>query len=303
MSRPEKTLLIVNPSAGYNTGKKSFPSVLKALKESFDSIDYTLTHEPREAIELARNATDEGYELIIAMGGDGTAFEVVNGMLSSKKRKRPHLAFIPSGSGNSFLRDYGIESQEEAIERIVNGTPGKYDIIKYSFMGKDGEEESYFINIMGTGFVSRVAKMRLRYFRFFRSFGYTIGVLLQIIPLKKDNVTLVADGEKYELKNNFISLCNSKYTGGTMMMAPKADLRDGKMDIVMLNDAGRLELLRAFPEIFKGTHINNEKVMYLQAKKVSIDSPKPLSLLVDGEVIGTTPLKAEVLKHYLSILI
>jgi diacylglycerol kinase family enzyme len=111
------------------------------------------------------------------------------------------------------------------------------------------------------------------------------------------------DGKPYEANNNFISICNSKYTGGEMMMAPRAQVDDGKLDVVMLNDAGRLKLLNSFPKIFKGTHIDVKEITYLTGKTLEIKSPAGLSILADGEILGKTPLKARVLPKKLSVLI
>lgn len=303
--RKENVLFIVNPAAGYNTGRKTYKAVYESLKKHFKNLNCVLSRSPGEIEEIAGENANKGYDLFISLGGDGTAFEVLNGIMNSNTKKRPQLSFIPSGSGNSFLRDFNVTTQEEAINRIVNGKIKKIDIIKCKYTNKDGDGKNilYYLNIMGTGFVTRVASMRLKYFRHFREFGYTIGVLLQLIPLKRDDVVLNADGNEYNLKNNFISVCNSKYTGGKMMMAPKAELDDGKMDVIMLNDAGRVKMLKSFPKIFDGSHLDIDNVKMIQAKRIKISSGEPLELLVDGEVKGNTPLEAEVLPRYLEILI
>lgn len=300
--KKEKTLLIVNPAAGYNTGKKIYAGIYDQLKSIFSDIDLGISEKPGDSVILAKEAAAHGYDLIIALGGDGTSFEVLNGIMQSPGKK-PALSFIPSGSGNSFLRDFNVTNPEQAIQRIANGKKHKIDMIKYSYSTDKGIETSYFINILGVGFVARVAVMRLKYFRLFRSFGYTLGVLAQLIPLKRDRIQLTADGKKYEFENNFISISNSRFTGGKMMMAPSASVEDGKMDIVMLNNAGRIKMLKSFPKIFEGTHINIDNVKVLQARKAEITGEKKMPILVDGEVIGFTPLSAEVLPGALEVLI
>lgn len=299
--RKERAILIVNPAAGYNTGKKIYPDIYDSLRKIFSKIDIGLSLKPGNAVEIAKDAADKGYDLLISLGGDGTSYEVLNGMMKSKKK--PMLSFIPSGSGNSFLRDFDISTPEEAVQRIAEGKVHSLDMIKYQFAMNGGSETAYFINILGVGFVARVAAMRLKYFRLFRSTGYSIGVLMQLVPLKRDKIKLIADGKEYDLDNNFISISNSRFTGGKMMMAPSAKLDDGKMDIIMLNDAGRMELLKSFPKIFDGTHIDIDKVSAIQAKKAEIVVKEPMPILVDGEVIGSAPLKAEVLKGALEVII
>jgi diacylglycerol kinase (ATP) len=302
MMREEKTMLIVNPAAGYNTGRKIYPGIYNSLKETFKNIDLRLSEKPGSSIEIAQNAAQNGYDLLIALGGDGTSYEVLNGIMKYPGKK-PMLSFIPSGSGNSFLRDFDISSPEQAVKRIADGKKHSIDVIKYEYSSEAGRKTSYFLNILGVGFVARVAALRLKYFRLFRSFGYTIGVLAELVPLKRDKVKLVADGKEYALENNFISISNSRFTGGKMMMAPSAILDDGKMDIVMLNDAGRMKMLKSFPKIFDGTHISLENVKVLQAKKAEIKSVDGMPILVDGEVIGFTPLSAEVLPGVLEVLL
>jgi diacylglycerol kinase (ATP) len=301
MMRKERAILIVNPAAGYNMGKKIYPDIYDSLKKIFAKIDLGLSNKPGNSVEIAKNAAEKGYDLLIALGGDGTSYEVLNGIMKSKKR--PMLSFIPSGSGNSFLRDFDISTPEQAVQRIAEGKKHSIDMIKYEYAMNGSKETSYFLNILGVGFVARVAAMRLKYFRLFRSLGYSIGVLMQLVPLKRDKLKLVADGVEYNLENNFISISNSRFTGGKMMMAPSARLDDGKMDIVMLNNAGRMELLKSFPKIFDGTHIEIDKVTVIQAKKAEIRGTEPMPILVDGEVIGCAPLKAEVLKRALEVII
>jgi len=301
--RKEKALLIVNPAAGYNTGERIYKRVYGDLKGAFDRLDLKVSESPGKAVEIATEASDDGYELLIALGGDGTAFEVLNGIMKSEIKKKPAMSFIPSGSGNSFLKDFNINTHQEAVERIINGKRKKIDIIKYDFHNGGSKETAYFMNIMGIGFIARVAVMRLKYFRLFKSFGYTLGVLFQTIVLKPDRLKVLIDGKKEEITCNFVSISNSKYTGGNMMMAPGALLNDGKMDIIILKDAGRMKLLRSFPKIFKGTHVKMSEVADLQAKKIDIESDNPMNILVDGEVIGSTPLTAKVLPKALEVII
>lgn len=300
--RDEKTMLIVNPAAGYNTGKKIYPGIYKSLKTIFKNVDLRLSEKPGSSVDIAAEAAKKGYDLLIGLGGDGTSYEVLNGIMKSNGKK-PILSFIPSGSGNSFLRDFDIENPEQAVEHIRNGKKRSIDVIKYDYTTNSGTKTSYFLNILGVGFVARVAALRLKYFRLFRSFGYTIGVLAELVPLKRDKIKLRADGKEYDLENNFISISNSRFTGGKMMMAPSASLDDGKMDIVMLNDAGRIKMLKSFPKIFDGTHINIENVKTLQAEKAEILGVDGMPILVDGEVIGYTPLSAEVMPGALEVLL
>ena len=286
-----KIALIVNPHAGGKKSKKLLPVIEKKL--SFHNIEYhtyiSLYH--KHCIKITAELKIDQYDAIIAMGGDGTNFHVLNGLLLAfEPDKIPPLGIIPVGSGNSFAMDLNLLNFEDGIKSIVKNSPKWVDVCSFTQVKK----KFYFVNLTGLGFVTDVAKTAQR-FKFFKDFSYIIGVFYRTINLSFHYMELEIDGEIISGKNCFIEFCNSRYTGGNMLMAPEARIDDGFMDIIVAGKMSRTSLLATLPKIFKGTHIHHPAVRSFKAKKAKIKTLPVKTLLPDGEIFGTTP--ATILAH------
>ncbi|MBC8439641.1 MAG: diacylglycerol kinase family lipid kinase [Deltaproteobacteria bacterium] len=280
-----KIALIVNPQAG---GKKSEPLLpLIEKKLSFHSVNHdtyiSLYHEHSQ--KIASELKIDQYDAIIAMGGDGTNFHVLNGLLSAfKPEKIPPLGIIPVGSGNSFAMDLNLLNFEDGIRSIVQNTPRWIDVCSFT----QDRKKIYFVNLTGLGFVTDVAKTAQK-FKFFKDFSYIIGVFYRTFKLNFHYMELEIDGKMISGENCFVEFCNSRFTGGNMMMAPDAKIDDGFMDIIIAGKISRTSLLATLPKIFKGTHIKHPAVRSFKAKKATIKTWPNKILLPDGEIFGTTP--------------
>lgn len=280
-----KVALIANPMAGGKKARKVLPRVEKALSKN--SIDYhiytSLYHE--HILKIIPQLKLNEYDAIIALGGDGTNFQVLNGLLYFFSPEIiPPLGIIPVGSGNSFARDLNIHDVEDGIRSIVKNRPRWIDVCSFT----QAERKFYFVNLTGLGFVTDVAKTAQKY-KFFKNFSYIIGVFLRTLRLKFHYLELEIDGKMISGENCFAEFCNSRFTGGNMLMAPDAKIDDGLMDIVLAGKLSRLSLLRTLPKIFKGTHINHPAVACFKARKAVIKTRPKKTLLPDGEVFGSTP--------------
>ncbi len=280
-----KIALIVNPYSGGKKAGKILPLVEKLLREN--NIGYTtymsLYHEHILKIMSELNIKD--FDAVIAMGGDGTNFHVLNGLLSSFSRRNiPPLGIIPIGSGNSFAKDLDILSYKDAINSIVNYAPKWVDLCAFT----QGRKKYYFVNLTGLGFVTDVAKTAQK-FKFLKEISYIIGVLYRTIALKSHYMEIELDGKKLSQENCFVEFCNSRYTGGNMMMAPDAEIDDGFMDVIIARKMSRISLIRALPTLFKGTHIHHPAVQQIKTKKAAIRTWPDKTLLPDGELFGATP--------------
>ncbi len=280
-----RVALIVNPYAGRKNGKKALPIIEKKLElhqietEVFTSL-YS-EHISKIASELYINR----FDAIICVGGDGTNYQVLNGLLHNFKSKDlPPLGIIPVGSGNSFAKDLGIHSQEDGIKAIIRHQPKSVDVCSFS----QDKINYYFVNLTGVGFVTDVAKTAQK-FKYLKDFSYLIGVLYRTINLTSTYMELNIDGKKITGENCFVEFCNSKFTGGDMMMAPDAKIDDGLMDIIIVRKLSRSSLIKTLPKLFKGTHIHHPKVRYIKAKKASVKTWPNKTLLPDGELFGATP--------------
>ncbi len=280
-----RVALIVNPYAGGKNGKKTIPLIEKQLNQhKIETQIYTslyAQHIPKIASELKI----QEFDAIISVGGDGTNYHVLNGLLSQFKSKNlPPLGIIPVGSGNSFAKDLNIFTMEDGINAIVRDKPKSVDVCSFS----QDKKKFYFVNLTGLGFVTDVAKTAQK-FKILKDLSYLIGVFYRTLNLKSYYMELTIDGKTIEGENCFVEFCNSKFTGGDMMMAPDAKIDDGFMDIIIAGNLTRSSLIRTLPKIFKGTHIEHPHVKYIQAKTASIKTWPKKTMLPDGEIFGATP--------------
>lgn len=289
---------IVNPAAGGGRTRHQAPGALAGLERQGVSLEVAFTEEPKDATELAHRAAANGHRRFLSVGGDGTASEVVNGLVEAGVAEECKLAMLPLGTGNSFLRDFGITSPEAACEAIVRGHSRAIDVLRVTH----DEGQIHFINTMGTGFVARAGELTNARFKPLGAAGYVAAVLICIARLKYEDNTLRYGGTLDDAETVLTSFSNSQYTGGAMWMAPDADVTDGLLDIVRAGRLRRGELTAAFAQIFKGTHTKHEKVWTRQVDRVEFVRPTHQAVLIDGDLFHLTPLTIDVLPAALHLI-
>ena len=297
---PLKITVILNPKAGRGRAGNQRMNLEKwldeATKQSYEHTgkqwkwDLQITQGPGNAIDLARQASQSGAHLVVAAGGDGTLNEVVNGIVGTEAR----LGLLPLGTGNDFARCLGLEPDLQSnVMLLMEGAERPIDLGKVII-----DTPRYFLNIAGCGFDALVAERANRGFPFLHgTAAYLAAVGHALLHMRPANFTLSLDGTTYRTRALMCSVANATSYGGGMRVAPDARIDDGMFDICLLKDAGRLEFLKAFPSVFKGTHTTHPRVSMYRASDVSIESDPPLPLLIDGEVIGTTPVHYTIQKH------
>lgn len=301
-----KTLLVVNPVAGHGRGKKVFRRLEPRLRTAFPGLEVCFSEYAGHAIEIGREAARAGYDRILCLGGDGTPYEVINGLYADgRPARRPEIGQIPAGTGNSFLRDFAITTPDEALDAILSGRNRKVDLVEFTY-GEDRDGAStvrrYSLNIIGVGLIADILQLTNERLKFMGSAGYSLAVLLRLIRGMSNRITIGADGRKLEVVNSALVLSNSKYTGGKMKIAPPADASDGRADMILFNGVNRREIVAIFSGVFSGKHLTHPKVEKLQAASITVESEPPLRLMADGELIGWTPLHIDVLPAELVIL-
>lgn len=293
-----RVLLLYNPQAGHGHGRKLFPEVEKSFAQHKIDFDPLFTERPAHAIELVQNADFAAYDALVAAGGDGTLFETINGYFHNSSKKRIPIGVLPIGTGNAFARDLELEVSRwrDAVEIIAACKTRKVDVGKFHTQGQD----YYYLNIIGLGFVADVTETAYRLKRF-GNVAYTLGVLYQTIRLHTYPATLTIDGQELERENIFVEISNTRYTSN-FLIAPEAEIDDGKLDITILGKMSRRRLLSCFPKIFTGEHVHLPEVETFQAKNISIATPNPHVLAPDGELIGRTPAEIECLHRAVEVL-
>lgn len=289
-----KLLLIFNPNAANGRAKKMLPKLLKRFEEREIEIEVLQTEAQGHGRELTTKADFSKFDGVIAAGGDGTLFEVINGYYANLSEKRIPLGVLPTGTGNAFSRDLDLKASdwEKAIDIIHANKIKKIDVGRFT----TGGEVYYFLNILGLGFVSDVSDTA-KGLKIFGNTAYTLGVLYHIMFLHSHRLTIEMDGKKLERENIFVEISNTRYTGTSFLMAPEAETDDGLLDVTLLNKISRRGLLKIFPTIFDGSHVHQEKVEVFKAKKIKVETNIPKVLTPDGEVLGSTPIEVDCLKE------
>ncbi|MBN2089035.1 diacylglycerol kinase family lipid kinase [candidate division KSB1 bacterium] len=291
-----KILMLVNPNAGQKKGTTTALQAKKLFENSGITLEMKFSTKAGEMLELSKKAVNATWDGIVAVGGDGTLFEIINGMMQVDESLPIPLGIIPVGTGNSFSRELKLKSLEDTVQRILTGKTIQVDLGKCEC----SDDIFYFINLLGFGFVSDVAHKANDYKKL-GALSYIIGVLIITAKLSSYHLELEIDGQKYERENCFVEICNSTKTGGDMLMAPMAQINDGLLDVIILNKINRRRLLAAFPKIFKGTHLELPEAETFKAKKIVARPAIPKILTPDGEIKGQTPITVTVLPQKIKI--
>lgn len=292
-----KILLIYNPEAAHGRTKKFLPKVLSLFESKKIEYDLEVTGYPGHAVEIVQEADFSRYDGVAAAGGDGTLFEVVNGCFHNPSVKRIPLGVLPIGTGNAFARDLDLDFSrwEEAVEMIAQAKTRKVDVGVFQTGGK----KYYYLNILGLGFVADVGETAHK-LKFVGNIAYTFGVFYQMVFLKTHHLNIEIDSNVLERENTFVEISNTRYTSN-FLMAPKAKIDDGLLDVTLLGKLSRRRLLQCFPKIFTGEHVQMKEVEVFQAKKIRIETDVPKVLTPDGELIGTTPVDVECLYQAIEV--
>ena len=295
-------LAIVNPAAGGGRSGRLLGPVLERLKAGGIGIDVVHTAAAGQAAEIARASYARGVRNFIAVGGDGTSYEVVNGLFpEAATGEHPTLAFLPLGTGNSFLRDFSDRGVEYAIEAILAQRSRTCDVIRLRHRGG----MLHYINLLSIGFTADVATLRARRFSSWGELGYFGSIFLTLARFKRRAFPVRVQGEM-EFDRRlclFLTFNNSKFTGGTMMIAPNAKTNDGLIEYVRWGTIGRLGLIRELPGLYDGTHVQHPLAECKSVAEVEFNLDSPVDVMVDGEVLTLHCEKLDVIPQALNIVV
>lgn len=280
----DRFLAIVNPAAGGGRTAKLAGAQLARLRKNGLHVDVIASSEPGHAIQLAREAYEQGYRRYLAVGGDGTAHEILNGVFGRETlTERIELGFLPLGTGNSFLRDFTKNGAESSIEALLTGRKRHVDLLRL----RHAAGTIYSFNLLSVGFTADVGALTNRIFKPFGHLGYLLGVFVRVVQLKRRGFRMRADADANwdDRRCLFLTFNNSKYTGGTMMIAPKADPTDGLIEYVRWGPIGRLGLLKMLPRLYDGTHTDHPLAERRAVKHVEFALDAPVDVMIDGEIV------------------
>lgn len=277
---PKKIKIILNPMADMGNAWRAARD-LRSITEQHGGIDWSGTVYPGHAIDLARSS--EGYDMVIAMGGDGTVHEVMNGLMQIPEDRRPVLGIVPVGSGNDFGHIISAStSPAEALNRAIHGEPSTVDL---GLMTDVHGRREYFDNTLGIGFGAMVT-IRSHQLPLLRGFIMYLTAVIQAILLDHNamRMQIEVDGQKVDKSVIYLILCNGPREGGGFLVAPDAKIDDGLLDYAMITYVSRLKMFRIVPEVMKGTHGRFKEVTLGKCKKFTLTSDRPLYIHADGEI-------------------
>ena len=301
-----KVKIILNPNADLGRAWRS-ASDLRPIVDEFGGADWSGTVYPTHAIELARQAADQGYELVISAGGDGTAHEVINGLMQAPPERRPRLGVLPMGSGNDFAHAIGVNHQPPlAMRQILSGRAHRIDIGRLE--DAHGRSE-YWDNTVGIGFDATVT-IRSRKFTYLRGFLIYFLAVLQTVILNHDaaHLRISTDEESWEEQTLMLVLCNGPREGGGFYVQPQARNDDGALHYAGIRKVSRLMMMRLIPEVMNGTHGRFSQVRMGKFQRMKIESDLSLPVHIDGEIfagfgVDVRQLSVEILPGALEVIV
>jgi diacylglycerol kinase (ATP) len=289
--------MVFNPHAAVGRAGRLLPDLCAAL-ERFATLEVVQTRGAGDAVERVAQADLSGYDGLIAAGGDGTLFEVLNGLYAHPVERRIPLGLVPVGTGNAFARDLGLRpgDWEKGVGIIRAGRLRRVDVGRVTHEGG----AYHFLNIVGAGLPVDAMRAAER-LKFLGKSAYSVAALWRAMRLRTYPLRVEIDGELIEQEALFVEISNSRYTGTSFLMAPAAELDDGLLDVTLLRRLSRRRLLRLFPTIYHGRHVEYAEVLTRKARCVRLMAPPGLQLAPDGEFRGCTPATVECLRRDLSI--
>ena len=306
-SRYLPPLLIVNPASGKGRGGCLFGELRPALEKRFPGLQVRISEYAGHAVEIARDALQQGFRRLLTIGGDGTPFEVLNGAWAdlpagdAGSAADLEIGMIPAGTGNSFIRDFAAIDPAAAVERIAAGPGERVDVVEFSYNRQGRERRQYFLNILGIGLIADILKLTNERFKRLGALGYSAAVMVRLARRMRNAITLDIDGRRETVRDSALVVCNSKYTGGKMKIAPQAETGDGSVDLVVFNEVSRRDILAIFSRVFSGRHVDHPKVLCRRARELVIEASPPQLLMADGELLGETPARLRVWPRALTV--
>ena len=298
--------LIFNPHAD-NGRAWNLARSLRSMIERQGNATWASTEYPGHAKELAIQAARKGAKVVVALGGDGTVHEVVNGLMQIPKEERPILGVVPIGSGNDFANNIGIDPiLENAMNNVFSGTPSTFDI---GSVTDDTGKIEYWDNTMGIGFDASATIRAARISRL-RGFPMYLLAVIQTILQHHDIAKMKIDTDTGLIEQNvlMLAICNGPREGGGFHVAPGAKTTDGILDYALIEGVSRLMMFRLIPEVMNGTHGRFRQVKLGQLRKATIEYDRPMAIHTDGEIFTgfsskVRQLTIEVLQNQLQVLV
>ncbi len=300
--------VIVNPVAGSRSVGREWSRISRQLRQAGLSFDYEFTERAGHAIEIARRSTDSGYNCLIAVGGDGTVNEVVNGILQSTKSGKTILGIVAAGTAHAFALSLGItEDYVNACSLLTGQGRALIDIGVVQCRSQGQPIERFFVNEASVGFPAEIVDA-WKYLP--NSFGRSLSLALRTVTAYKSlathrnkGVRLRVGSEVESISSCAVVVANGRYFADRMQIAPHASLDDGLLDIVIIGDVTKSELLKIRPTLYDGSHTSHAKTREKKTTTITIESDEQLLVEADGCIIGESPASFWVIPSALTVVV
>jgi diacylglycerol kinase (ATP) len=295
-------LAVVNRAAGGGRCGKMVGPALERLRAGGLRLDVVETTRAGDGTRIAREGYAGGYRRFLAVGGDGTSYEILNGLFpGAEGGEPPVLGFLPLGTGNSFLRDFTERGVEGAMEALLAGRRRACDVLR--MVHREGT--IYYINLLSVGFAADVNATRSRTFAGWGELGYFLSIFLRLARLHRRPFPLRPEGVRETDRRRclFLTFNNSKFTGGTMMIAPDAKVDDGLIEYVRWGPIGRMGLIRNLSTLYDGTHVKHPLAERQAVGRIDFALEGPVDVMVDGEALTLQLEKLDVLPSALQVVV
>jgi diacylglycerol kinase (ATP) len=297
-------VFVVNPASANGSTRRQWPEIARRAAALGLAGETLFSERPGHAEELAQEAAERGASLIVAVGGDGTVHEAVNGLMRADPEHRPELATIPRGTGRDFARSFRIpRSTEQALAVALNGSTRTVDLGRAGFTAWDGAaSESYFANFAGAGISGAVAARANTSSKALggkASFFWATTVVF--LRWENSEYEVTVDGVQTAGRMLEVIAAIGDQLAGGMRLAPEADPADGLFDVVLIGDATKVDFVRTLPKIYRGTYLPHPRAEVVRGSRVEVRTAVPLPIALDGEQPGTTPAVFEIVPGALRV--
>ena len=284
----DKTLIILNPWAGRGVAGQRRGDLEGAFTQADLPFDLVTTHARGGATELAWQGIERGYDPIVAVGGDGTINEVVNGIKGAEASlgRRARLGIIPLGTGSDFIKTLdGVDANDIAggVRRIARDVPGAVDLGRVQVA--DGDTR-YFINAVGMGLDAQVAAESLKLTRLKGMAVYLVAIIRALANYRAHPMTVEYDGQRLHRRLLFASIANGRCQGAGFWLTPSALVDDGLLDLCLVDNMRLDQIIRYIPRLMEGTHVSLKQVTMGRARNIRVTSSASVPVATDGEVIA-----------------
>lgn len=303
----DKTLIVLNPWAGRGKAGEKRPEIEAAMAHAGLPYDLVTTHARGGATELAWQAVERGFQRVVAVGGDGTVNEVVNGIKGAEAQGHPRaaLAIMPFGTGSDFVKVFPQVRPNDILGSVRRIAEGQKQAIDLGRVRVGDAEPRFFINALGIGFDAHAAAESLKLKRLRGLAVYLVAIMRSLITYRAHPMIVEYGDRRLNRQLLFASIANGRCQAGGFWLTPDALIDDGLFDLCLVDNLRLDEIIRHIPKVMKGTHTHLPQVTMARSASVQITCSVPMPVATDGEVLATDArsLRAEIVPHALDVLV